>query len=87
MRNLRIAAKIALLLLIPLLSVIGYTLHNVRSAYTDWQSLATTESLMDMAVALGDLTHNLQIERGATAGFVQSKGAKFATDLDRKSVV
>jgi methyl-accepting chemotaxis protein len=81
MKNLRIAAKIALLLLIPLLSVIGYTLQNVRHAYDEWQSLATTESLMDVAIALGDLTHNLQIERGATAGFVQSKGAKFAADL------
>ncbi|RTK96184.1 MAG: HAMP domain-containing protein [Neisseriaceae bacterium] len=81
MKNLRIAAKIALLLLIPLLSVIGYTLQNVRHAHAEWQSLASTESLMDVAIALGDLTHNLQIERGATAGFVQSKGAKFATDL------
>ena len=81
MKNLRIAATVALLLLIPLLSVIGYTLHNVRNAQAEWQSLATTESLMDVAIALGDLTHNLQIERGATAGFVQSKGAKFANEL------
>ncbi|MFO1386135.1 MAG: methyl-accepting chemotaxis protein [Chitinivorax sp.] len=36
---------------------------------------------MDVAIALGDLTHELQIERGATAGFVQSKGAKFAAEL------
>ena len=50
MKNLRIAAKVALLLLIPLLSVIGYTLHNVRNAQAEWQSLATTESLMDVAM-------------------------------------
>ena len=36
---------------------------------------------MNVAVAIGDASHNLQIERGATAGFVQSKGERFANDL------
>lgn len=35
MKNLRIAAKIALLLLLPLLSVIAYTLQNVRQSHAE----------------------------------------------------
>ena len=81
MKNLSIVAKVALLLLIPLLSVAFYTVQNVRSSYLEWQSLATTESLMELAIGMGNLTHDLQIERGSTAGFIQSRGNKFAADL------
>jgi methyl-accepting chemotaxis protein len=81
MKNLSISSKVALLLLIPLLSVIFYTVKNAKDNYQDWRSSSTTESLMELAIDLGNLTHRLQIERGATVGFIQSKGARFANDL------
>ncbi|WP_232219925.1 methyl-accepting chemotaxis protein [Pseudogulbenkiania sp. MAI-1] len=36
---------------------------------------------MEVAIATGNLIHTLQIERGASAGFLQSHGAKFADKL------
>jgi len=81
MKNLSISSKVTLLLLIPLLSVIFYMAMNTRDNYQEWHSSSTTESLMELAVDLGNLTHRLQIERGATVGFMQSKGARFANDL------
>jgi len=81
MRNLSISSKVVLLLLIPLLSVIFYTVKNATDNYQEWRSSSMTESLMDLAIDLGNLTHRLQIERGATVGFMQSKGERFANDL------
>ncbi len=80
-KNLSISSKVALLLLIPLLSVIFYTVKNAKDNYQEWRSSSTTESLMEVAIDLGNLTHRLQIERGATVGFMQSKGERFANDL------
>ncbi len=81
MKNLSISSKVALLLLIPLLSVVFYTVKNAKDNYQEWRSSSTTASLMELAIDLGNLTHRLQIERGATVGFMQSKGGRFANDL------
>jgi methyl-accepting chemotaxis protein len=39
------------------------------------------ESLVDLSVRIGALTHELQKERGMTAGFLSSKGVSFANEL------
>jgi len=80
-KNFTISSKVALLLLIPLLIIIFYMVINAKDHYQEWRSLSTTESLMDLAIDLGNLTHRLQIERAATVGFMQSKGERFANDL------
>ena len=81
MKNFKISSRIFLLLVLPLLLLTFYVIKNAKENYQEWSSLSTTASMMDLAVSFGNLTHNLQIERGATAGFVQSKGAKFANEL------
>ena len=50
-------------------------------SYSDYRSAQRTQTVLALAVAAGNLTHTLQIERGAPAGFLQSKGAKFADGL------
>ena len=81
MKNISIAKKLVLLLLLPLIGLIVYSIISAQQNYQHWRNLAQTDSLMKFAVSLGNLTHYLQIERGATAGFVQSKGEKFVQDL------
>jgi methyl-accepting chemotaxis protein len=81
MKNISISKKLILLLALPLLGLVIFAAINAEQSYREWRSLTQTEALMNFAVAIGDATHNLQIERGATAGFVQSKGERFASDL------
>jgi methyl-accepting chemotaxis protein len=81
MKNISISKKLILLLALPLIGLIIFSVINAQQSYGEWRSLTQTEALMNVAVAIGDATHNLQIERGATAGFVQSKGERFANDL------
>lgn len=50
----------------------------LKDAFQLVQSAERTGQLLELSVAAGELIHVLQIERGATAGFVQSKGTKFA---------
>jgi methyl-accepting chemotaxis protein len=81
MRNLSIYAKLVLILALPLLGIVFYTGWNAKNLYDDWKALSTTQVLMDLSVSLGDLTHDLQMERGTTVGFIQSNGASFAQEL------
>jgi methyl-accepting chemotaxis protein len=81
MINISISRKLILLLALPLTGLIIFAAINAQRSYAEWRSLTQTESLMNVAVAIGDASHHLQIERGATAGFVQSKGKRFSNDL------
>jgi methyl-accepting chemotaxis protein len=81
MKNLSIYSKLVLILILPLLGIVFYTGMNARTHYHEWNDLSTTEVLMDMSTSLGDLIHTLQVERGSTAGFIQSNGVKFAREL------
>lgn len=76
-----IKQRLLLLLVAPLVSlgILGGKL--LLDSHADYRSAQRTQSVLALAVAAGNLTHALQIERGATAGFLQSKGAKFADAL------
>lgn len=73
--------RLALLAAVPLIAL------TVVAGMQIWQALATyreagqTQRLMMLSVSVGNLVHTLQIERGATAGFVQSAGQRFADIL------
>jgi len=81
MKNISISKKLMLLLALPVAGLIAYSAFFAQQNYQHWRNLTQTQSLMRFAVTVGNLTHYLQIERGATAGFVQSKGERFAQDL------
>lgn len=48
------------------------------------RGLAKDRVLTGLSAAIGELTHELQKERGASAGFIASKGASFATELPKQ---
>ena len=81
MQRSTIMQRLALLASVPLVAL------TIVSGMQIWQALATyrdagqTQRLMTLSVSIGNLVHTLQIERGATAGFVQSKGQRFADIL------
>ena len=81
MNNLKIKTKLMLLLLLPILGllflafVVSYDRYNTNNKY----------QMLDNAVILStkmtSLVHELQKERGMTAGYLGSKGIKFKNDL------
>nr|WP_294866653.1 methyl-accepting chemotaxis protein [uncultured Pseudogulbenkiania sp.] len=76
-----IGKRLVLLMLVPLLVLSCFSLLLIWQNYTQYQKAKTTRQLMEVAIATGNLIHTLQIERGASAGFLQSHGAKFADKL------
>jgi methyl-accepting chemotaxis protein len=73
-----IVSKLLLLVTLPLLALMisaGIGAHNASLQYQNTQA---TAQLMPLATALGDAIHNLQVERGNSAGFSQTQGKKFA---------
>ena len=81
MNNISVSKKLFLLLALPLLGMIAYAAMASWQSYQQWRVMAQTEALMNLASSIGNLVHQLQIERGMSAGFLQSKGAKFSQEL------
>jgi PAS domain S-box-containing protein len=69
------------LVMVPLLALAVTAINLIHHAYVDYRSATVTREVLKIAVAAGELIHSLQIERGSTAGFLQSKGTKFADVL------
>ena len=76
-----IKQRLFLLMSLPLIALLVSSASLVRSAYQGYQSANQTQIALDAAVAAGSLVHALQVERGMTVGFLQSRGEKFADTL------
>lgn len=76
-----IVQKLILLVTVPLTALAILAGILIYQAYVSYQNSAQTDALMKVSVNAGNLIHRLQIERGATAGYLQSKGQKFSDIL------
>lgn len=76
-----IRQRLLFLAMVPLLALAITATNLIRNAYEAYRSATLTQEVLTVGVSAGELIHTLQIERGATAGFLQSKGAKFADTL------
>ncbi|UAL45091.1 methyl-accepting chemotaxis protein [Shewanella inventionis] len=75
--NLKISRKLALLVLPPLLTSILFGGMYVHNEYRTQQQLALVIDLSNVAIINSALVHELQKERGMSAGFIGSKGQSF----------
>ena len=74
-------AKLALVASVPIFAMLAFGMNGVWQRFSDYQLRVQAESLVNLVVDLGEVTHELQKERGMSAGFINSKGSKFADNL------
>jgi len=73
--------KIFLLLALPVMGVLALSTTAIVKSYATYQSMVEVEESVLVATNFANLVHELQKERGMTAGFIGSKGQKFADDI------
>ncbi len=72
------------ILLMSVISLIALAVAAVMLTdrfYRDYKGASATYDALGAAVAAGELIHAMQTERGASSGFLQSQGVKFADQL------
>ena len=79
--NLVFKQKLILLVLIPLLATLYFSLSSLNVLTTKQGQLENIKELMAITIANNALVHELQKERGATAIYIGSKGTKFTAEL------
>ncbi|WND03768.1 nitrate- and nitrite sensing domain-containing protein [Temperatibacter marinus] len=75
LNHLSLRQRMVLLILIPLLLLFYFMAVEARLALEKSESSQTIVNLTDFAPAISGLVHELQKERGRSAGFIASKGS------------
>jgi len=73
--------KIFLLLAFPVLGFLWLSISGIYQSILTTNEMKTLTQLSKLSVVYSELVHELQKERGATAGYLGSKGAKFSEIL------
>lgn len=84
LKNLKIGTKLFCMLLLPLLGLLIFAVRDVSEKVAYLQEMKQAKTLTTLAVSASGLIHELQKERGFTAGFIASKGEKFRAELARQ---
>jgi methyl-accepting chemotaxis protein len=82
--NLNISRKLALLVIPPLLTSIVFGGMYLTNEYKTQHQLAVVIDLTQVAIINSSLVHQLQKERGMSAGFLGSKGQAFKDNLSNQ---
>ncbi|GMR19948.1 MAG: methyl-accepting chemotaxis protein [Gammaproteobacteria bacterium] len=81
LKNLTIKTKIMLMLMFPMLGLGYFGIYSVSEKMDVAAEMGAIQPLAQLAVKASTLVHETQKERGATAGYLGSKGKKFAQEL------
>ncbi|MCW8834096.1 MAG: methyl-accepting chemotaxis protein, partial [Colwellia sp.] len=79
--NLSFRKKILTLLALPMLGFIWLSVSAILQSANIKSEMSTITSLTQLSVAYSELVHELQKERGMTAGYIGSNGTKFIAKL------
>jgi len=82
----KLSIKLLLIMLVPVMVLIGYASFEAISAGNLRQDAENLRSLSELGVHASSLVHETQKERGATAIFMNSKGAKFGSEMKNQRV-
>ncbi|MBU0720329.1 nitrate- and nitrite sensing domain-containing protein [bacterium] len=81
LQNMPIRLKMAMMVTLPVAIIFILLSTNAYDNYKQAQELSTIEEATILTTKIGFMVHNTQKERGASAGFIGSKGKNFATDI------
>lgn len=84
MNNLQIKNKLTLLLLLPILGIIILSVKISLDRYNEYVQYNMLNHSVILSNKITTLVHELQKERGMTAGFLGSKGEKFKAELPKQ---
>ena len=84
LQTVSLRAKFLIMLFIPLTALIFFGTRQVLEQQVISQRMATLDQLSNLGVRIGDLVHEIQKERGRSAGYLGSNGTDFKQELAKQ---
>lgn len=80
-RRFTLIQQIMIISIIPILTILFFAYSIIAREYKAYVSTDKLKSALEISFATTNLVHELQKERGLTAGFMASKGERFSDEL------
>ncbi len=80
--DISVNVRLAACLLLPLLLVAYLAQDSIRATYRTYGAMSALTETSGAVRAMSNLIHTLQVERGASAGYIGSRGARLKTELE-----
>lgn len=87
LNNLKFRTKLILIFFIPMLGLIMFSGSALIRNFNELREMNMLLSETEISIHIGNLIHQLQIERELSNGFIISKGQNFRTELQRQREV
>ncbi len=87
MNRLGLASKMLLAICLPLLALLFFASHYAYDRYQAAHEMEQALQQLTVVKSSAQLVHELQKERGMSAGFIGSQGRKFADVLPRQTLL
>ena len=84
MDKLSLRLRLFLVMALPIAGLLYFSAAEVLSRLKTEHEIGAMRQLTDLAVAASAIVHELQKERGISAGFIGSKGERFRNELTMK---
>lgn len=84
LKDMTIRSKLVLLMFFPLLALFYFAFLAILDRYQAEHEYHKIHNLAEVGVLIGNYVHELQKERGMTAGFIASSGQKFTQELPKQ---
>jgi len=81
LNNIKMRNKLMLMLALPVLSMLYFSIGSLISSYDTANRMDQLQNSMVLAGKISLMVHEVQKERGMSAGYLGSKGEKFADEL------
>lgn len=82
--HLKLTQKLVLIALAPTLIMLFFGIHESLNSFKLRSNSVQLEQMVQFSVNASNLIHELQKERGMTAGYIGSKGAKFRDTITKQ---
>ena len=79
--------QIVIISVLPILAILFFAYSIIEREFNTYTSTNKLQSALEISFAATTLVHELQKERGLTAGFLASKGARFKSELEEQRKV
>ena len=79
--QLKLKTKLIALAFVPIIAMLLFGLYGVWENFVAYERAIVANHLTNLVTSVGESVHELQKERGLSAGFINSQGAKFGDAL------
>ncbi len=85
-KNMTIKKRLVILTFLAVTTIFLYAISNFVSNYENYKDAEDSLKIASLSVKMSNLLHELQKERGASAGYLNSKGKKFVDILEKQKI-